>query len=97
VALKDYIIRRILIIIPTLIALSLITFTIMHLAPGGPLDYYIAENPNQGRDPVRIQVLTERLGLDKPIYEQYFIWVKDFFTGSLYSFQSGQSITGVLL
>jgi peptide/nickel transport system permease protein len=96
-ALRDYIIKRILVIIPTLLALSIITFTIMHLAPGGPLDYYIAENPNQGRDPVRIQILTTRLGLDKPILDQYFIWVQDFFTGNLYSFQSGQSITNILL
>ena len=96
--LRDYIIKRIILVIPTIIALSLITFAIMHLAPGGPLDYYLAENPLLGRDPVRIATLEERMGLNKPIYEQYFIWFKNFISGNLgWSFHSGEDVTQLIL
>jgi peptide/nickel transport system permease protein len=96
--LKDYIIQRVLLVIPTIIALSLITFSIMHLAPGGPLDYYLAENPLLGTDPLRVAILEERMGLNKPIYEQYFIWFKNFITGNLgWSFHSGEDVTELIL
>jgi len=96
--LKDYIIKRIILVIPTIIALSLITFTIMHLAPGGPLDYYLAENPLLGRDPLRLATLEERMGLNKPIYEQYIIWVKNIASGNLgWSFHSGEDVTKLIL
>lgn len=91
---QDYIIKRIIMVIPTVLALSIITFTIMHLAPGGPLDYYLAENPLMGRDPVRIETLTKRMGLDKPIWEQYLVWLRNFLTGNLgWSFHTGETVT----
>lgn len=91
---KGFIIKRIILVIPTVLALSLITFTIMHLAPGGPLDYYLAENPLMGRDPVRIEILTKRMGLDKPIWEQYLIWLKNLLSGNLgWSFHTGEPVT----
>jgi peptide/nickel transport system permease protein len=96
--LRDYIIKRIIIVIPTIVALSLITFTIMHLAPGGPLDYYLAENPLLGRDPLRVETLKERMGLNKPIWEQYLIWVRNILSGNLgWSFHSGEDVTKMIL
>ena len=95
--LRDYIIKRILLVIPTILALSMITFAIMHLAPGGPLDYYLAENPLLGRDPLRLAILEERMGLNKPIYEQYIIWIKNFASGNLgWSFHSGEDVTQLI-
>ena len=96
--LRDYIIKRIIVVIPTIVALSLITFTIMHLAPGGPLDYYLAENPLMGRDPLRVETLKERMGLNKPIWEQYLIWVRNILSGNLgWSFHSGEDVTRMIL
>lgn len=96
--LRDYIIKRIIVVIPTIVALSLITFTIMHLAPGGPLDYYLAENPLMGRDPLRVEILKERMGLNKPIWEQYLIWVRNILSGNLgWSFHSGEDVTRMIL
>jgi len=92
--LKGYILRRVLLIIPTVLVLSFVTFTIMHLAPGGPLDYYLAVNPLGARDPVRIETLTRRMGLDKPIWEQYIIWLKNILTGNFgWSFHTGESVS----
>lgn len=95
---NDYIIKRILILVPTLFILTMITFTIMHLAPGGPLDFFLAELPFVERDPAQTQILIERMGLDKPIWEQYFIWLRNSLTGNLgWSFHSGKSVSKLIL
>jgi len=79
--LRDYTIRRILSSIPTLVGISILTFTIIHLAPGGPLRFSLAL---RGNIPVEyILEIERRLGLDKPIWEQYIIWLKNIMTGNL--------------
>jgi peptide/nickel transport system permease protein len=79
--LRDYIIRRIMSSIPTLFGISILTFTIIHLAPGGPLRFSLAL---QGDIPVEYLLEIERrLGLDKPIWMQYVIWLKNILTGNL--------------
>jgi len=79
--LRDYTIRRILISIPTLFGISILTFTIIHLAPGGPLRFSLAL---RGNIPVEYLLEIEhRLGLDKPIWMQYLIWLKNILTGNL--------------
>src|SRR5919204_4371939 len=72
-----YLIRRILWIIPVLFVVSVITFTLMHMAPGGPW-------AREKRLPATVQaMLNERYGLDKPVAEQYIDWVTDFVRGDL--------------
>lgn len=79
--LRDYTIRRILSSIPTLFGISILTFTIIHLAPGGPLRFSLAL---RGDIPVEYLLEIEhRLGLDKPIWMQYLIWLKNILTGNL--------------
>ena len=70
-------IRRLLIMIPTLIAISVIVFVIIQLPPGDYLDSYIAELQAQGEavDPQKIAFLREQYGLDQPLWEQYLVWV----------------------
>ena len=73
----SYLARRILWIIPVLIAVSVITFFLMHAVPGGPWD---AEK----RLPANVQArLNAQYGLDKPLYEQYIQWAGGFVTGDL--------------
>ncbi len=84
-----YIIKRILIIIPTLIMISVISFTIIQLPPGDYLTSYIAQLSESGNilDESEIAALTARYGLDKSIFVQYFIWIWGFVRGDLgYSF-----------
>jgi peptide/nickel transport system permease protein len=79
--LRDYIIRRILIAIPTLLGISIITFGIIHLAPGGPLNFMLETQYDV--DPEMILYMKELLGLDKPIHEQYIIWLKNLLVGNI--------------
>jgi peptide/nickel transport system permease protein len=75
-----------LISIVTLIAISMIIYSILYLAPGDPLGG-LATNPNvspQVREQIR-----ENWGLNDPLYIQYFKWAKSYF----FDFDWGQSIT----
>ncbi len=86
----SYTARRILIMIPTLIAISMIVFVIIQLPPGDYLETYLNELKAQGEqvNPERIQFLKEAYGLDKPVYEQYLVWVFGLLQGDLgYSFE----------
>jgi peptide/nickel transport system permease protein len=76
--------------IPTLIAISIIVFVIIQLPPGDYLETHIAELRSQGEsvDQRRIDFLRAEYGLDKPMYEQYLIWVTGLVQGDLgYSFE----------
>ena len=72
-----YIGRRVLQIIPLLIALSVIIFLVIQLPPGDYLTIYIQQLRNTGAvvSESEIANLTELYALDKPIYEQYFRWI----------------------
>jgi len=86
----SYTARRILVMIPTLIAISIIIFIIIQLPPGDYLETYINELKSQGEqvDPARIQYLKEIYGLDKPMHEQYLLWLFGLLQGDLgYSFE----------
>jgi peptide/nickel transport system permease protein len=73
----NYLIRRLLVMIPTLLVISLITFILIQLPPGDYLTTYIAELQSQGEavDPAKIQFLRDQYGLDKPLWEQYLVWL----------------------
>jgi peptide/nickel transport system permease protein len=80
----NYIIRRILIAIPTLIAISMISFFIIQLPKGDYLDQRIAELQQQYGDSSSLgeaQALRHRYGLDLPVEERYVKWVSGFVHG----------------
>jgi peptide/nickel transport system permease protein len=68
-----YIAKRLLFMAPLLLGITVICFTVMHLAPGSPTDLQTQMNPRASLE------MKERLramyDLDKPIHEQYFKWV----------------------
>lgn len=70
-----YLIKRILMLIPLMFGITLITFTVIHLAPGEPVEMQMAMNPKVGKE-ARAR-LTKFYGLDKPLHEQYVIWVSN--------------------
>ncbi|MBE4910572.1 ABC transporter permease [Bacillus luteolus] len=74
-----YAIRRLLLLIPVLIGMSLITFSIIHLIPGNPAQTMLGEQAT----PEAIETLEENLGLNKPYLVQYGIYVKGLVTGDL--------------
>ena len=72
-----YIIHRLLIMIPTLLAISIIVFPIIQLPPGDYLESYIAELQSEGQsvDESKIEFLRQNYGFDKPLIEQYATWL----------------------
>lgn len=86
----SYFARRILVMIPTLLAISLVVFVIIQLPPGDYLETLMAEMAAQGEkmDQDRIDWLREQYGLDKPLIEQYWLWLLGLLQGDLgYSFE----------
>ncbi len=78
-----YVVRRLLIMIPTLIAISMISFAIIQLPPGDFLTTYVAQLSVSGEtvDEAELNSLKNRFGLDRPMYEQYLLWAWNFLHG----------------
>lgn len=79
----DYIIRRIFLAIPTLIAVSIFSFFIIQLPPGDYLTSYVAQLRAQGDviDEEELAALEERYGLNQPFYIQYLKWMSGVLRG----------------
>lgn len=94
-----YTVRRILTMIPTLLAISFIIFVIIQLPPGDFLETEIAEMQAQGEavDPEKIEYLRREYGLDKPFLEQYAVWVFGLVQGDLgFSFEHQLPVNEVI-
>jgi peptide/nickel transport system permease protein len=72
-----YILRRILLMIPALVVISIISFVIIQLPPGDYLTTYAAQMSAAGDtiDAQALEAFKERYGLGQPIYVQYYKWV----------------------
>ncbi len=68
-----YLLKRISMLVPLMLGITLITFTVIHLAPGEPVDMQMAMNPKVGKE--ARERLTKFYGLDKPLHEQYLTWL----------------------
>jgi len=74
-----FVVRRLLLAIPTLIGITLLTFALLHLAPGGPALALAGEKAS----PAQVAAVTRALGLDRPWPEQYGKWLADLLRGDL--------------
>ncbi|MCX7720466.1 MAG: ABC transporter permease [Dictyoglomus thermophilum] len=74
---KEYLIRRILYMLLTLFFVSIIVFVVIQLPPGDFLTSYIAQLATSGESVnlETIEALKKQYGLDKPIWEQYLLWI----------------------
>lgn len=92
---RAYLIRRVLLAIPSLLAISVILYTILALAPGDPLGE-LATNPNV---PPAVQLaLRAKLGLDDPLWQRYFHWLVAMLQGDWgYSFTSQESVSKLIM
>ena len=84
---KQYLIKRFFLMIPTLLGITLITFTLLHFMPGGPVEMAIASFRAGSGGEVgsgKITVVTEEqreslkalYGFDKPLWKRYFLWLR---------------------
>lgn len=69
-----WLVKRVAMLIPLLLGITLITFTVIHLAPGEPVDMQMAMNPKVGKE--ARERLTKFYGLDQPLHVQYLSWLK---------------------
>jgi peptide/nickel transport system permease protein len=89
-----YFVRRLLQLIPLLIGVSLISFFVMHLAPGDPTALFT--DPNI--DPQELARIRANWGLDKPIIVQYFYWLGNVLRGDFgTSYMTGRPVILELL
>ena len=85
-----YIFRRILLMIPTLLIISALVFTLIELPPGDYFESHMAELEAQGEniDRQQIEELKQEYGFDRHPVERYFVWLAGLVQGDLgYSFE----------
>ena len=92
---RNYLIRRLMLAIPSLLAISIILYTILALAPGDPLGE-LATNPNV---PPAVQLaLRAKLGLDDPVWQRYLHWLVAMLQGDWgFSFTSHENVATLIM
>ncbi|MDI3199490.1 dipeptide ABC transporter permease DppB [Serratia ureilytica] len=76
----QFILRRLGLVIPTFIGITLLTFAFVHMIPGDPVTIMAGE---RGISAERHAQLMAEMGLDKPLYQQYFSYVSNVLHGEL--------------
>ena len=95
----NYIVRRILVMIPTLIVISALVFIIIQLPPGDYFTTYMNELQSRGEkvDVAKLEFLKQQYGFDKPMIEQYFVWATGLLVGDFgYSFEFSRPVSEVV-
>jgi peptide/nickel transport system permease protein len=89
----SFIVRRLLLAVPTLIGVTILTFVLIHIAPGGPALALAGEKAT----PAQIAALTHQLGLDKPWPQQYALWLGALLHGDLgFSYLKQQPVIALI-
>ncbi len=95
-----YVVRRSLMMIPTILGISLVAFLVISLPPGSYLDAYVANLAATGEDvdQATIDNLEQRFGLDKPVPIQYVTWIKGIVLRGDFgeSFDWGKPVTSLI-
>lgn len=74
-----YTIRRLVMLIPVLLGMTLIVFSLIHAIPGNPAQVILGQQATPGA----VAALTKEMGLDQPLYVQFFDYLKQLLTGDL--------------
>ena len=91
----NYLLRRLLVALPSLLGISLVLFTVLALAPGDPFED-LANNPNV--PPEVRQALRAQFGLDDPIWQRYLHWLSSMLQGDWgFSFVSRIDVDALIL
>lgn len=75
---RGYFVKRLLLVIPTLLGISIVSFILIHLAPGDPAELRLEASDLRvtGDIAEQLRETRELYGLDKPLYVQYFSWLR---------------------
>ena len=92
---SNYILRRIGLAIVTFFGITVLVFMISSMASGSPLELLLS---NQNISPAEVERQRIKLGLDQPVYIQYFSWLKNFLQGNLgESYRTGQPVMKMIM
>ena len=95
-SLWSYLLRRIALAIPTFFIAITICFFLIHSAPGSAL--YILVGGGNDVSQAYLDLIAAQFGLDKPLYEQYFIFIANVLQGNLgFSFTYGLPVLEIIL
>jgi len=90
--LGTYVLKRIICLIPILLFISIISFSLVFLSPGDPAEILMT-GPMGMVDKVSVEEFREKMGLDQPVYIQYLSWMGRILHGDLgYSYMSNQNV-----
>jgi peptide/nickel transport system permease protein len=88
-----YIIKRLVLLLIIILFVSVATFFLVHLLPGNPATTILGPNST----PQNVAKVNQQLGLNKPLWQQYFIWMGHVFQGNLgQSFTTHQTTTSII-
>ncbi len=88
-----YLVRRLLLVIPVLLGVATLVFSLIHVIPGDPAQTILGDTGSQEE----VEVLRQQLGLDRPIIEQYLTFLGDFVQGDLgTSLRTNQPVTAMI-
>jgi peptide/nickel transport system permease protein len=90
-----YVFRRLGLLVPTLLGISVLVFVLMHLIPGDVVQVMLGTETQLG--PEQRQTLYRLLGLDAPLHVQYLRWLRDLLRGDLgVSLRTAEPVTAVV-
>ena len=97
---RDYIIRRLLLMIPTMLLITIIVFLMVRFIPGDVVELMVMEHAQQqaGQVELDVEAMRAMIGLDQPIHVQYGEWMSDVARGNLgESLWTGRALKDMLV
>ena len=82
-ALLKYILKKMLMLLPVLVGISIIAFALGIMSPGDPVDQVLNPNGNESYTQAEYDAMAAKMGLDQPAVVQYFNWVDGLVHGDL--------------
>lgn len=95
-SMRRFVLKRFASLVPVLFGVSVITFALVHLTPGDPIDQLVAMNPSV--TPAEAARLRARYGLSRPIWEQYLTWIANVVRGDFGTvIGSGRDVSAIIV
>jgi peptide/nickel transport system permease protein len=93
----QYVLRRLLYAIPTLLGITMLIFLVLRILPGDPLSILYGEGGVGSLSSADLATIRHQFGFDRPFYQQYGYWLKDLLTGNLgHTLARGDSVAEII-
>jgi len=93
----QYVLRRLLYAIPTLLGITMLIFLVLRILPGDPLSILYGEGGIGSLSNADLATIRHQFGFDRPLYQQYGYWLKDLLTGNLgHTLARGDSVAEMI-